>query len=243
MTITPSLREGAWWCQEAGHRPRCVVVLCHGIGADGRQLSRVAHEWRDAVPDAVFTAPNAPFHHRRCRLPGLTWVKGEGLEWYSILDRSAAAQEAGIRTAAALLDRFIDATLQRFGLAPGDYVLGGFSQGAMTALFTGLRRAVAPRAVIAYAGDLLAPQTLAEELRNRAPVLLVHGGADRVVPPSRSRAAETVLRALDVPVETLILPALGHVIDAAGRRAGAAFVRRALSRDECREAELHSMPT
>ena len=71
----------------------------------------------------------------------------------------------------------------------------GFSQGAMISLFTGLRRVAAPRAILGFSGALIAPETLAAELTNRAPVLLVHGEADEAVPVSRSRDAEATLRA------------------------------------------------
>ena len=105
--------------------------------------------------------------------------------------------EAGVRRAAGFLDAFIDAELARLGLPAEAYALMGFSQGAMTVLFTGLRRAAAPRAILAFSGALIAPETLAAELANRAPVLIVHGEADDVVPVHRSRDAEAALRAAE----------------------------------------------
>ena len=66
-----------------------------------------------------------------------------------------------MRRAAGFLDAFIDAELARLGLPAEAYALMGFSQGAMTVLFTGLRRAVAPRAILAFSGALVAPERLA----------------------------------------------------------------------------------
>jgi phospholipase/carboxylesterase len=102
----------------------------------------------------------------------------------------------------------------------------GFSQGAMTVLFTGLRRPVAPRAIMAFSGGLVAPDKLGAELANRAPVLLVHGEADEVVPVSRSRAAAVALRAAGIAVEETYSERLGHGIDGAGLTAGALFLQR-----------------
>ena len=102
----------------------------------------------------------------------------------------------------------------------------GFSQGAMTALFTGLRRASAPRAILAFSGALIAPDSLAAELTHRPPVLLVHGEADDVVPVERSREAETALRAAGVPVEATYVPRLGHGIDDTGLAMGALTLQR-----------------
>ena len=77
-------------------------------------------------------------------------------------------------------------------------------------------------------------ETLAETLAAErhvvaAPVLLVHGEEDEVVPASRSRDAETALRAAGVSVESLFCPRLGHGIDEAGLSMGSLFLQRAFS--------------
>lgn len=102
----------------------------------------------------------------------------------------------------------------------------GFSQGAMTVLHAGLRRAVPPRAVLAYSGALLGGL---DGVTCRPPVLLVHGEIDEVVPAQRSRDAAASLRADGVAVELVLSPRLGHGIDDAGLSAGALFLQRAFS--------------
>ena len=127
---------------------------------------------------------------------------------------------AGCRRAAPLLDAFLDAELARPGLDAGALALVGFSQGAMMALFTGLRRPVAPAAILAYSGALVAPEALVAEIACRPPVLVVHGEADDIVPVAAGRGAEQALRAAGVPVEVLYCPGLAHGIDQAGLAAG-----------------------
>ena len=112
-----------------------------------------------------------------------------------------------------------------FGLAPDAYALMGFSQGAMTALYTGLRRTVAPRGVLAFSGALVAADRLGEA-RVKPPVLIVHGEDDAVVPVERSRLAQTALEAGGFDVQALYCPRLGHGIDEAGLSAGALFLQR-----------------
>jgi phospholipase/carboxylesterase len=162
---------------------------------------------------------DAPFPHD----------SGFGRQWWSVGDRSPAVVEAGVRGASQYLHRFIDAELARLGLAAEAYALMGFSQGAMTALFTGLRRAPGPRAILAFSGALIAPEKLATELANRTPVLLVHGEADDVVPAERSRDAERALRAANVPVEAVYVPRLGHGIDETGLSMGALALQQAFA--------------
>jgi phospholipase/carboxylesterase len=88
---------------------------------------------------------------------------------------------------------------------------------------------VAPRAILAFSGALIAPETLAAELANRAPVLLVHGEADEAVPVSRSHDAEAALEAAGVPVDAHYIPRLGHGIDDTGISLGALALQRGFS--------------
>ena len=211
--------DGPRWGPASKAAPAQLVVLCHGLGADGHDLIDLAPTWGHALPNAAFVSVDAPFAHD----------SGFGRQWWSVADRSPPVVEAGVRRAAEFLDRFIDAELQRLGLPADGYALMGFSQGAMTALFTGLRRASAPRAILAFSGALIAPESLATDLANHAPVLLVHGEADDVVPAQRSRDAEAALRAANVPVEAVYVPRLGHGIDDTGLAMGALTLQRAFA--------------
>jgi phospholipase/carboxylesterase len=211
--------DGPRWGPASKAAPAQLVVLCHGLGADGHDLIDLAPTWGHALPDAAFVSVDAPFAHD----------SGFGRQWWSVADRSPQVVEAGVRHAAGFLERFIDAELQRLGLPADRYALMGFSQGAMTVLFTGLRRASAPRAILAFSGALIAPESLATELANHAPVLLVHGEADDVVPAQRSRDAEAALRAVNVPVEAAYVPRLGHGIDDTGLAMGALTLQRAFA--------------
>jgi phospholipase/carboxylesterase len=211
--------DGPRWGPASKATPKQLVVLCHGLGADGHDLIDLAPTWSHALPDARFVSVDAPFPHE----------SGFGRQWWSVEDRSASVMAVGVRRAARFLDAFIDAELARLGLPAEAYALMGFSQGAMTVLFTGLRRPVAPRAILAFSGALVAPESLAAELANRAPVLLVHGEADDVVPVHRSRDAEAALRAANVPVEAAYVPRLGHGIDDTGLSMGALALQRAFA--------------
>ena len=99
--------------------------------------------------DALFVAVDAPFEHRVGRSAG---------SGGACADRSPAGH-GGRRATAAAPSCNASSTRNWPGSAcPRDaYALMGFSQGAMTALFTGLRRAAAPRAILAFSGALIAP--------------------------------------------------------------------------------------
>ena len=211
--------EAIHWGPASKAAPRQLVILCHGLGADAFDLIDLAPSWQHACPDALFAAVHAPFQHD----------SGFGRQWWSVADRSPSALEAGARTAAPYLHGFIDAELKRLGLPDQAYAIMGFSQGAMIALFTGLRRAAGPRAILGYSGALITPERLSAELANRAPVLLVHGQADEVVPVARSHDAQVALAAAGIPVDAHYIPRLGHGIDDTGISLGALALQKGFS--------------
>jgi phospholipase/carboxylesterase len=73
---------------------------------------------------------------------------------------------------------------------------------------------------------------LADEVRSKPPVLLVHGAADQVVPVAALHMAERELKRLGVRVRTHISPTLGHSVDEQGLRLGAAFLQESLRQDQ-----------
>jgi phospholipase/carboxylesterase len=197
-----------------------LVILLHGLGADGNDLIGLAPYWARLLPEAEFLSPDAPFP---CDMAP------HGYQWFSSQDRSPEAVLGGVRAAAPILDAFIDEALEERGLDSSELALVGFSQGTMMSLFVGFRRVEPVAGVVGFSGRLLAPELLASELRSRPPILLVHGTEDPLVPYSSLEAAETTLKAAGVPVETVTLVGIGHSIDDLGLRRGGQFLKNVLS--------------
>ena len=212
--------DGPRWGPKSGGPAKQLVVLCHGLGADGIDLIDLAPNWGIAVPDALFVAPNAP---EECDMSPF------GRQWFSVADRSPPMREAGVRSAAVALNEFLDSELTRLGLPADAYALMGFSQGAMTALFVGLRRAIAPRVILSFSGSLIAAEKLAAEISHRPPVLLVHGEDDGVVLMAHSQEAADTLAAVGVPVDLNFRPHLEHGIDETGISLGALALQKAFA--------------
>ena len=185
--------------------PRQLVVLLHGLTATAGQFSSVLDGLRDALPQAAFLLPNGPE----------PFEGGPGRQWFGMTSTPVARRE-GLFRAGPVLNALIDRELDRLGLAGERCALVGFSQGGIMALHAGLRRDVAPALLVSCAGELLAPDLLPREIRNRAPVLLVHSKDDAHVPIGRSREARTVLRGCGVPVTTFYPRRGGHALSEAG---------------------------
>ena len=212
--------KGPAFAPASGGRAKQLVILLHGVGADGDDLIGLAPVLAQVLPDAEFLAPNAP---EPCDMAPM------GYQWFSLQDRSPEKIEAGVRAVAPLVDAFIDASCTAREIAPERVALLGFSQGCMMSLFVGLRRPTVLAAILGYSGALVAAAKLPEEIVSRPPVLLVHGEADPVVPFQAFDAARAGLEAAGVDVQALSRPGLGHGIDEEGIRHGAALLHKTLA--------------
>jgi phospholipase/carboxylesterase len=204
----------------AGGAARQLVVLLHGLGADGNDLIGLAPHLARVLPEAAFVSPHAPFP---CDMAPF------GRQWFSLQDRAPEALRAGVRAAAPILDGFLDDELARHGLGDGRLAIVGFSQGTMTGLHAGLRRAQPCARIVGFSGALVGPEDLEREIRSRPPVLLIHGEADEIVPFPALAAARAALEACRVPVEAHGRPGLGHGIDQQGLELAAAALAQSFA--------------
>jgi phospholipase/carboxylesterase len=154
-----------------------------------------------------------------------------GKQWFALTFRDPNERWVGANKVAPVLERFLDAELERRNLPSSALALVGFSQGTMMALHVGLRRAVAPFAIVGYSGLLVVPpdsnaEKLATEIKSRPPVLLVHGELDDLIPAQALFHAASGLAALGVPVEWHLSRGIGHGIDQEGVRHGGEFLAR-----------------
>jgi phospholipase/carboxylesterase len=181
-------------CVEAltGEAPVMSIVWLHGLGADG-------HDFGPIVPElglkfaARFVFPHAPF--RPITINGGMQMRA----WFNILgiERSAAEDEPGIRSSAALVERLIDREVAR-GIPSHRIVLAGFSQGGAMALHAGLRHRDTLAGVLALSAFLPLARTLADEgsaANREVPVMMLHGTADPIISLSFAERSCTELRA------------------------------------------------
>jgi len=205
-----------------GGQAKRLVVFLHGYGADGNDLIDIGRAWQGLLPDTAFVSPHAP---EPCgQAP-------TGRQWFPLYTRSPNERWDGARKAAPVINQFLDAELMRRKLPPAALALVGFSQGTMMALYVGLRRAVAPAAIVGFSGSFVLPQgakteSIAGEITARPPVLLVHGDGDEVIPVQALFQGAQALAALEVPVEWHLSEGIGHGIDQEGLRHGGEFLAR-----------------
>ena len=205
-----------------GGEAKRLVVFLHGYGADGNDLIEIGRAWQGLLPDTAFVSPHAP---EPC---GQAPV---GKQWFPLTFRNPDERWLGVNAAAPALERFLDAELARRKLPPSALALVGFSQGTMMALHAGLRRTVAPAAIVGYSGIFVLPEeaepeAVAKDIRGKPPILLIHGDRDELIPVQAVLQGAQDLAALEVPVEWHISQGVGHGIDQEGLRHGGEFLAR-----------------
>jgi phospholipase/carboxylesterase len=191
----------------SGGKPKQLVILCHGLGADGNDLIGLAPHYAKVLPNAMFVSPNAPF---QCDMSPF------GYQWFSLQERTEEAMLAGAQKAQPILDAFIDQQLAKYKLTERNLALVGFSQGTMVSIFTVPRRKIPVAGVVAYSGRLIGKDLMAQEICCNPPMVMINGDQDELVPVTLQPAAVDTLRALGVKIEGHIRPGLGHSIDDVG---------------------------
>jgi phospholipase/carboxylesterase len=206
---------------------RQLIVFLHGYGADGNDLIELGRAWQQFLPQAAFVSPHAP---EPCSQAPV------GRQWFALTFRDPNERWVGVNKATPVLERFIDAELNRHHLPPTALALVGFSQGTMMALHAGLRRPAPPAAIVGYSGLLVLPpdgnlEKVAAEITSRPPVLLVHGDQDELIPPQALFQSAQGLAALGVSAEWHLSAGIGHGIDPEGLRHGGEFLARSFTAD------------
>lgn len=201
---------------------KSLVVFLHGYGADGADLLGLADPLAPHLPDTVFMAADAP-----SPCAGNPF----GRQWFPIprFDGSSEVDAAvEMNRAVDDLNAFLDARLADEGLTPAALALVGFSQGAMISLHVAPRRDQAMAGVVAISGRLLRPQVLAQELKVKPPVLLIHGDRDDVVPFQEMQLAGNALVAAGIETFGHVMQGTGHGIAPDGLGVAMQFLKERL---------------
>ncbi|PZP86596.1 MAG: phospholipase [Azospirillum brasilense] len=210
--MTKSVLTGPELAPQSG-TVKHVVILLHGVGSNGDDLIGLAPMLAPALPDTQFLSPNGaqPFDQAPF-----------GYQWFSLRDRSHSAMLAGVQAVAPTVDAYIDEVKARFGVDDANIALVGFSQGTMTSLYVGLRRAQPLAGIVGFSGALI---DAANTPASVTPVCLIHGEWDEVVPYAAMVQAREALSQKGIRVEAHARPNLGHSIDGEGLEAAVDFLR------------------
>ena len=201
------------------NKPRQVIILCHGYGGDGKDISNLAINWQRFLPDAIFLCPDAP---------EVCTVNPRGYQWFDltteeekiILEKSLVAEEK--------LNIFLDQVLDNFQLAPSNLALVGFSQGCMMAIQVGLKRKERINCLIGYSGKVINQKHLSDNIKSKPKIFLMHGANDTIVSPTYLLEAKEYLNKHGLKIKTKLFKNCDHKIPVEGSSLGLGFLRKNL---------------
>ena len=146
--------------------PKNAIILCHGFGGDGKDISLLANYWRNYLPDTIFICPNAP---EKCS------VSPQGYQWFDLMDQSEDQILTKSLVAEIKLNKLIDQVKQNNDLETKKIALVGFSQGSMISLQTGIKRKDSINSIVGYSGKIINIEHLENNINSRPKVILMHG--------------------------------------------------------------------
>jgi len=180
-----------------------AVILLHGYGGDGKDISMLSLNWKRHMPNTVFICPNG---HEVCQ------INPSGFQWFDltkddpdyILEQSIKAENK--------IQNFINEIKQEFNLTNNKICLAGFSQGCMLSLNVGLITEEKFSCIVGFSGKIIDQNNLKGRVKNFSDVLLIHGDADQVVPSTYLLEAKDFLIRNGINVQTLLIKNCDHHI-------------------------------
>jgi phospholipase/carboxylesterase len=180
-----------------------IVVMLHGYGGDGKDISMLTLNWKRYMPNTIFICPNG---HESCK------INPSGYQWFDlskddplyILDESLKAEKK--------LNKFLDEIKNEYNLDSDKIILSGFSQGCMMSINVGLTSEKSFGCIVGFSGKIINPNNLKTRIKNPTNILLIHGDQDDIVTPTYLLEAKDFFLRESINVETHLIKNCGHNI-------------------------------
>ena len=157
------------------NEPQQAIILCHGYGGDGQDISTLAINWQRFLPDAIFLCPNAP---------DVCAVNPQGYQWFDLTSEKKEAVLEKSLIAEEKLNTFLDQVSHNLQLETNNLALVGFSQGCMISIQVALKRKKQINCLIGYSGKIINQEHLSGNINSKPKIFLMHGENDTIVPPT-----------------------------------------------------------
>ena len=200
-------------------KPESAVILCHGYGGDGKDISILANYWKNYLPKTIFICPDAP---EKCS------ISPSGYQWFELGEYSEDQILAKSLVSETKLNKLIDEVKEKNNISANKIVLSGFSQGCMISLQTGIKRKDKINCILGYSGRIISPNYLAKNINSRPNVMLMHGDKDMVVPITSLLEAKDFFNKNNYTIETKIFKNCEHRIPTEGSSIGLEFIKKNL---------------
>ena len=188
---------------EDNYEVKNAIVLLHGYGGDGKDISLITYNWKRFLKNTIFLCPDA---HEQCS------INPNGYQWFDlskddpnyILEESLKAEEK--------VNKFIKEVQQKYNLDKSNICISGFSQGCMMSINVGLCSNEKFNSIIGFSGKIIDKKNLSLRIKSKTNILLIHGDSDQIVPPSSLLDAKDFFLRHKINIVTKMLQNCDHHI-------------------------------
>ena len=193
-----------------------AVILLHGYGGDGKDISMLTLNWKRFLTNTVFLCPNG---HEKCKINPI------GYQWFDLEtnDKSYILNE--VIRAESILTRYIEEVKKEYNLKNSNICLSGFSQGCMMSINLGLTSKEPFNCVVGFSGKIIDKDNLSSRIESKPKTLLIHGEKDEIVPPSNLLDAKDFFSRNEIKLETLMIKDCDHHIPVEASSVALKFIK------------------
>ena len=188
---------------EEGTEIKNAIILLHGYGGDGKDISMLTLNWKRHLPNTIFICPNG---HEKCA------INPSGYQWFDLTKEDPSYILKESIKAENVIKKFIEEVKTEYSLSNQQICLSGFSQGCMMSLNVGLTTNEKFLCVVGFSGKIIDQINLKDRIKNSTDTLLIHGDVDQIVPSTHLLEAKDFLIRNNIPVETLLIKNCDHHI-------------------------------
>ena len=193
-----------------------AVILLHGYGGDGKDISMLTLNWKRFLPNTIFLCPNG---HEKCE------VNPIGYQWFDLTRDDPKYIIEQSKKAEIKLKQFIEEVKNEYGLKNSQICLSGFSQGCMMSINLGLTSSENYNCIVGFSGKVIDSEDLIKRKTSSTKMFLLHGDKDAVVSPTFLLEAKDFLIRNSVEVETKILNDCDHHIPVEASSAALKYIK------------------
>ena len=180
-----------------------IIILLHGYGGDGKDISMLTLNWKRHMPNTIFICPNG---HEPCS------INPTGFQWFDLTKDDPNYILKEVYKAEKILNKFIEEIKNKYKLDNNRIILSGFSQGCMMSINVGLTSEKAFKCIVGFSGKIINVEDLKIRKKNLTKTLLIHGDLDDIVSPTYLLEAKDFLLREKVEVEAELIKNCGHNI-------------------------------
>ena len=180
-----------------------AIILLHGYGGDGKDISMLTLNWKRFLPNTIFLSPNG---HEICP------INPNGFQWFDLTKDDPQYILEQSKKAEKILHQFIDEVKIEYRLNNSQICLSGFSQGCMISINLGLTSIENYNCIVGFSGKIINPRDLEERKKSSPKILLLHGDLDTVVPSTFLLEAKDFFIRNNIQVEAKIINNCEHNI-------------------------------